>query len=457
MPGLGLAGGSDGPNRSLVPTKTLWFAPRLGVAWDVYGDGKMAVRAGLGRFYQRDRVSPGLGVGTTPPFSGTAVVNRTLESPTPVDGNVPSPYGAPSNALEQEAANSNYWQWNVAVEREILRNTVAEVAYVGSKGLDLFGQTDLNEVAPENRLAYAQTGNPALRPLNGVTGIGNNNLALWQHNRDSIYHSLQAALVTRFGHGSQASFAYTWSKLISTTGVTNADGPGMSQNNAYTDSRHPELDRARGGNDRTHVLNASIVLALPKLEDKKGAVKHILGDWQLNSIIQAGTGYPITVFQGNIPGLQGTGNTAAGTGYGGNARPNVVEGVSCTLDGSDPTLYLNPAAWTLNGYRIGTNGNTGRNTCEGPGLFLVDASLYKNINLSPRVKMQLRFEVFNLFNRNNFIAPNSWNYAPSNVVFDTGSAATATQILSATPAGTFGQLTNVRDPRTAQIGIRLTF
>ena len=163
-PGLGLAGGSDGPNRSLVPTKTLWFAPRLGVAWDVYGDGKMAVRAGLGRFYQRDRVSPGLGVGTTPPFSGTATVNRTLDSPTPVDGNAPSPYGAPSNALEQEEANSNYWQWNVAVEREILKNTVAEVAYVGSKGLDLFGQTNLNEVAPENRLAYAQTGNAGAPP-----------------------------------------------------------------------------------------------------------------------------------------------------------------------------------------------------------------------------------------------------------------------------------------------------
>ena len=87
----------------------------------------------------------------------------------------------------------------------------------------------------------------------------------------------------------------------------------------------------------------------------------------------------------------------------------------------------------------------------------MDASLYKNINLSSRVKLQLRFEVFNLFNRDNFIAPNSWNYAPSSVVFDTGSAATATQILSATPAGNFGQLTNVRDPRTAQIGVRLTF
>ena len=73
------------------------------------------------------------------------------------------------------------------------------------------------------------------------------------------------------------------------------------------------------------------------------------------------------------------------------------------------------------------------------------------------MKLQLRFEVFNLFNRNNFISGQSYNYNPGNVVFDTGSGSTATQIISATPTGNFGQLTNVRDPRTAQVGIRLMF
>ncbi|HXY41944.1 MAG TPA: hypothetical protein VEQ10_19870, partial [Vicinamibacteria bacterium] len=456
-PALGLTGGSDGPNRSLVPIEFLWLAPRFGVAYDVYGNGKMAIRGGVGRFYQRDRVSPGLGVGTTPPFSGTASVTRTLDSATPVTGNAAPSYGAPSNALEQVAANSNYWQWNVAVEREILRNTVAEVAYVGSKGLDLFGQTDLNEVLPQNRLAYAQ-GDLTLRPLYNIASIENNNLALWQHNRDSIYHSLQVSVVSRFGHGSQVSLAYTWSRLMSNTGVTNADGPGLSTNNAYTDSTQPQLDYARGGNDRTHAFNASLVLALPKLENKSGATKAILGDWQFNTIVQAGTGYPITVFQGNVPGLSGP---AAGTGFSNTPRPNAVAGVSCQLNGSDPTLWLNPAAFTMNGYQIGTNGDLGRNTCNGPSLVQVDASLYKNIPVGQRVRLQLRFEVFNLFNRDNFISPTSFNYNPQNVVFNTGTGnaagTTATSILSAQPAGNFGQLTSVRDPRTAQIGIRLMF
>ena len=93
----------------------------------------------------------------------------------------------------------------------------------------------------------------------------------------------------------------------------------------------------------------------------------------------------------------------------------------------------------------------------------MDASLYKNIKLSGRVKLQLRFEVFNLFNRTNFLGTSLTNgganstYNAQNVVFDTGSPTTATRILSAQPVGNFGQLTAARDPRTAQVGIRLIF
>jgi Carboxypeptidase regulatory-like domain len=461
---LGLAGGSDGPNRQLVPTKFLWVAPRLGVAWDVHGDGKLALRAGLGRFYQRDRVSPGLGVGTNPPFSGTASISRLLNSNAVVSGNPAPSFGAAGNALEQIAANSNYWQWNVAAEKEIFRNTTLEVAYVGSKGLDLFGQTNLNEVAPQNRLAYAQTGNVAFRPLGSIEGIGDGNIALWQHNRDSIYHSLQTAFVSRFGHGSQVSLAYTYSKLIANTGVANADGPGLSNNNGYTDSTQPDLDRARGGNDRTHVFSGSLVLSLPTLDGQQGFVKNVFGDWEFTSIVQAGTGYPITVVTGGIPGLSGSGSTASGTGSGSSlSRPNVVPGVPCHVSGSDPAQWLNPAAFTLNGYQIGTNGNAGRNICNGPSSFETDASLYKNIKVSGRVKVQLRFEVYNVFNKVNFQGNSMTNggaltaYTPNNVVFNTPTGATATKIISATPAGNFGQFTAANDPRTAQVGIRLMF
>ena len=266
-------------------------------------------------------------------------------------------------------ANSNYWQWNVAFEKQLVRNTVAEIAYVGSKGQDLFGQTNLNEVAPANRAAYARTGNAALRPLNGIEGIGDGNVALWQHNRESIYHSLQVALNSRFGHGSHFALAYTWSKLMANTGVGNADGPGLSNNNAYIDSTQPDLEWSRGAIDRTHVFSGSLIWALPTLDDKQGFMKHILGNWQFTTIVQAGTGYPLTVVTGTVPGLSGNGNTASGTGNGNVlSRPNVVEGQDCHANTDDKTQFLNPAAWTLNGYVIGTNGNSGRHTCDGPGI-----------------------------------------------------------------------------------------
>jgi hypothetical protein len=466
-PGLNLAGGSDGPNRQLMPTKFLWFAPRLGLAWDVYGNGKMAIRGGLGRFYQRDRVSPGLGVGTNPPFSGSTTIIRFLNSNNVVSGNPAPAYGSAGNALEQIAANSNYWQWNIAVERELRRNMTLEVAYVGSKGLDLFGQTNLNEVAPANRAAYARTGNVAFRPLNGIEGIGDSNVALWQHNRSSIYHSLQTAFVSRWGHGSQVSLAYTWSKLLANTGVANADGPGLSGNNAYTDSTQPNLDYARGGNDRTHVFAGSLILALPTLADNKSAfARNVFGDWEFTAIVQAGTGYPLTVVTGGVPGLSGQGSSPSGTGSGSNlTRPLLVSGQPCHVSGADPTQWLNPAAFTLNGYVLGTNGTAGRNICNGPGSFETDVSLYKNIKLSGsgRVKMQLRAEVYNLFNHTNFFGNSLTNggqqtsYNAQNVVFDTPSGSTATKIISAQPAGNFGQLTSAGDPRTVQLGLRLMF
>lgn len=461
-PALGLAGGSDGPNRSLVPTKFLYLAPRVGLAWDVYGNGKMAIRGGGGLFYQRERVSGGLGLGQAPPLSGTASIVRTLDSATPVVGDLTPSYGTPATAVSQEKANPYSIQWNVAVEREIAHNTTMELAYVGSAGRNLLGQVNLNEIRPADRLAFAQTGNGALRPLNGVNTFGaGSNLALWEQNRSSIYHSLQAQLVTRFGHGSQAQASYTWSRAIANTGISNADGPGAySVLNGYTDSTNPDLDRAVGNNDRTHIFNANLVLALPALENKGSLVRNVFGDWEVTSIVQAATGYPITIFVGVPSGLDGNGGLT-GTGFNGNQRPDVVEGVPCTVEGSSETQWLNVNAWTINGHQIGTNGNTSRGSCRGPGFFQWDAALYKNIKVGPRVQLQLRAEVFNVLNTVNFLGTfggaqqTTWN--PQNPVYNTGNPATATTIVSAGNPGGFGELTAAADPRIVQFGVRLRF
>jgi hypothetical protein len=247
------------------------------------------------------------------------------------------------------------------------------------------------------------------------------------------------------------ALAYTWSKLITTSWDTSSGGldPGL----LYTDSTQPGLNRARGTNDRNHMFSASLVLALPTFQDKSQIVRNVLGDWELASIVQAGSGYPVTV-GASVPGLKGPG----GTGSSQLQTPNRVVSQPCTVSTANDLQWLNPAAFTLDGYPIGTNGTAGRNICDGPGLFQADASLYKNIRLGKRLKVQLRFEVFNLLNTVNFLGYSlNTGYNAENVVFDTGDAATATTIRSAKPPGNFGQLTAARDPRTIQLGLRLMF
>src|SRR5206468_4814002 len=102
----------------------------------------------------------------------------------------------------------------------------------------------------------------------------------------------------------------------------------------------------------------------------------------------------------------------------------VVEGQPCHATGGPPEQILNPAAWTLVGFQLGTFGNSGRGVCEGPNFKQVDASLYKNIKLGPRVKAQLRFEVFNVFNRVNFVSVSN-SLSSTSATLDTGRAATA--------------------------------
>jgi hypothetical protein len=193
---------------------------------------------------------------------------------------------------------------------------------------------------------------------------------------------------------------------------------------------------------------------LPSFENNSGFVKHVLGDGEIATIAAAASGQSITVYASAPPDLP----ALSGTGYTGNQRPMRVAGVSCRASGGPKEQILNPDAFTLVGYTIGTFGDSGRGVCEGPRYFQVDFSLYKNINISKRVKAQLRFEMFNVFNNVNFLERSLSNTLdPLTATYDTGDPATATKITGYTAPVGFGQASGTRDARQAQFGIKLTF
>ena len=454
----GARAGADGPNRSLMEQDYNNFAPRLGLAWNVFGDSRTALRAGLGRFFLRERLSPLLSMAVNPPFVTTLAGIRKLDSTAePCDGCFGSSLGAPSRGREVDYRTPNSWQWNVMLQRELWRNTTIDVGYVANYGYDLLKihvpnqvlNGDINGNGVDDRLEYARISgggtNAALRQF-GV--FGDANIGVWDHTGESTYHSLQAQFISRFGRGSQVQASYTLSRSRANLALTSSDG-GLSANTAQLDIQDPELDWGRPESGRPHIFNASLVWLLPSLEDRPELTRHLFGDWEIATIVGAGSGQPFTAFAGNLPGLNGG---PSGTGYDDNQRPNRVAGEECRASSGPDEQIINPNAYTLNGFQLGTIGSARRGDCLGPGYFQTDLALYKNIRLTDRVKVQFRWDIFNVFNNKNFL------FAGLDATMDASSVtlnAAGDTIENATIPSNFGQATRTRDPRQMQFGLKI--
>jgi hypothetical protein len=443
--------GTPARNRSLRQQDRNNLAPRFGVAWDVTGRGKTAVRAGLGQFFAHDNLQAVLQSGNNPPFVENINGIRKLDTAEePCSGCFSTTGPAPGAGYTAIAATPSNWQWNVAVEHEIVPRTTLEVSYVGSKGTDLRGVHDANQVRSgdinsngiDDRLEYGRAPTAVVRPY-GI--FGDRSITMWDNHGYSTYHALQTQIRSRFGQ-SQLQGSYTWSRTISNDPLDNSIGGSV------TDLDRPSLDRGLAATHRTHLFNTSLVLFLPSPQTGSRFVRHLLGNWEIATIASAASGSPLTIVTQVVPGLNGG---VSGSGIF-NQRPNRVAGESCRPRSGPPEQSINPHAFTLADFQIGSPGNSGAGVCEGPGMFQTDLALYKNIRTSNKVRLQLRFEIFNVFNRTNFLFVNTI-MNPTAVTFDTPDAADATTITSFVLPANFGQAVAARDPRQAQIGIKLIF
>ena len=469
-PCAGIAGASTPvqfSNRSLRENNYKNFAPRLGVAWDAFSDGKTAIRGGFGVFYLRERTSPYFASLTAnSPFAISNGGQRTLDG-TVYSGLGAASAGSPRFGLSPEAATPYSMQFNVSVGRQLWKETVLEVGYVGNRSRKQLTHNDVNQVKDSNRkaAAFAADANAvnALRPYSNYGSIYQ-----FERNGRGDYDSMQVLFRTRFAKSFNLQAAYTFSRSLADFGLN--DSSGGSSAFAVLDRNNRALDFAESDINRPHIFVANLIYNLPGFKGSNAFVRTVLGGWEIASIVQVSSGTSLTP-QINATGIQGVGLsnnfqggiTGTGTGVA-NQRPIRIENVPCTLEGTKGR-YFNPNAWTLVGYKIGET-IPNKSTCSGPGTKNVDVSFYKNFSpswltssfLGEGARIQFRMELFNAFNTVQF----NGNLP---VLFYNGTVAcgatpcsvTNNTITSGGSNGNFGVATTTKGGREIQYALKLYF
>jgi hypothetical protein len=403
------------------------FAPRIGLSWDLLGNGRTVLRAGYGVFYETIIGNIPGNVMLNPPYLPDYFNPFPLASwPDPFG---PSPF--PVLTVTQQNLRTPYAQhFNLGVEHQLPGRMLLGVAYVGTTGTKLprFVQVDqayitkaqVDQLVPDVVTRMEMIGIPssvaqflnsnqlygAMPSIVRTPYFGFAQLFQAQDSVSSNYHSLQAKLDKRFSHGLSFLAAYTWSHSID--GASVFFGSGANATTIFPqDNYNLNAERGRSDFDIRHRLSFSFNYDVPAWR----AVPSVLGKgWELGGILTLQTGQPFSVL---------TGESLSGTGLG-NDRPNLV---------GDPNAgphnvqrWFSTSAFALNAPL--TFGNAGRNIVTGPGYRDFDFSLIKNTQLGERVKAQFRAEFFNIVNHPAFALPSNIFAAPNfGALFQTPDAA----------------------------------
>ncbi len=362
------------------------FQPRVGLVWDPLKDGKTSVRAAYALSTDQPMTSVVTPTAANPPLAIPLTFTGSIRFDNAI--NLAGPGGLAPQSINHDFDNAYLQSWNLNIQREVFRNLALMVGYFGSKGTHLIVRRNINQ--PVNGIRPFQTLSQTSPILPG-TPLGN--ISQVESAGNSSYNALWVTATQRLARGLQFDASYTWSKSLdynsfSTGGVT------------LQDSYNLRNDRGLSDFDARHRAVLSAIYELPFRGNQ------FVEGWQFALIVQSQSGSPINIVSSNST-VNGIANTL---------RPDATGPIDIV---GQVERWFDTSAFTP----VARFGNLGRNVVIGPGFNTTDASAIKNFHLTERARLQLRLEVFDIFNHANF-GP------PGNVV--------------GTPA--FGRLTSTRFP-----------
>jgi len=429
------------------PIHSLWnptygaVSPRLGFAFDVFGNGRDSIRGGFGIAYERNFGNVTFNVIQNPPNYAVVVVNDvrvTNSNAGPLGGTAADPSSAcypaaclPPTSLRHVDQNIKTAQtqfWSLAAEHQLNHNTMVSLQYVGARGLHLYDIKNYNGVGSGNALL----GDPVVDPVTGNEALTRLNPQYSNINNrgsqgDSYYHGVNVQFQTTNLLSSGFSFVGNYTLAHATDDLSTTFS---ETNNAfslgYTNPFNPSLDHGNGDLDVRHRLVMAPVYQVPFFKNANNLAGEVLGGWQVAGIYTVHTGTPFSYFDftNNASGY----NVARYTPMGDISR-RTFKSIPSGATGGGQNLYtigeLPPANSWGNPNLLGVSDwgpwpttMSARNSFRGPGYWNLDLSVSKTFPIHERVNIEFRAEGFNIFNHHNLFLQEGLNDVSSNSITD---------------------------------------